>query len=93
MRIALFICVFLAAIPAAATEPTVEQCDSFIAAAFKISGNEEMYRAFTSPFIQNCFRRFPELHRKYFPVVLSDKHGRVPPRQEGPDPNFPIRLK
>jgi hypothetical protein len=91
-----------AATPVFAQSISKGQCDSVIWQAFRMEDRYQSHRILNSETVRTCFRLYPELDYKYFPLT-SDESGMICDRgqtrsgkcqtQREPDPNFPVRLK
>lgn len=105
MRIALFTCCFLSlvAIPATAADLNKGQCDVLIMKAFSMQDREASIRLLNSRVVQECFRQFPDLEYKHFPL-RSDENGMMCDRgpaaiagkgkcPERKDPAFTVKLR
>ncbi|MCR4275903.1 MAG: hypothetical protein NUV90_00780 [Candidatus Parcubacteria bacterium] len=92
MRIVLFIICSLISIAAMATEPTKQRCDAVITKSFKMQDQEASIKLLNSKPVQECFRRFPDLNDKFFPIKMeSSRDLKGPPVNK--DPAYSIKMR
>lgn len=95
MRKFLFVVAILVAIPAfAAGQPTEQQCDRLVAEAFRMmkQDRDAGFNLLRSKAVDGCFRRFPDLNDKFFPIKMeSSRNLKGPPINK--DPAYSIKMR
>ena len=67
-----FVMISLAAVPASAAEMTKLQCYDLIREAIFVKDAKFGLEVLNSKTAQDCFKRFPDLNEKYFPVRFNE---------------------
>ena len=74
---------WFAVAPASATDLTKEQCDALIAKAIYAGNKVAGFNLLNSEAVKECFKQFPDLEKKYFPVQFGNSG-------KSQDPSFSV---